>query len=567
MDRGRVGTLAIGNKTIRDQMIAHQQEVHMERIRKIMTRKPGSSSTLDNTAPVIIKAALVNPRKIAKKKEFNSMTEKENRVLLKRISNTLTAPPKITDAEYKAMRKLLGNMKGGKAAYEAEIHARHHKHYLDHLKQMGPYYDPNEWELDYKRQKVQQMFMREVPYERPKDFRVKVLPPMKTLGTIHDKDDFKPHFTQLPSYGGRGSAKTDHGQSKSKSVNRMRSLGSAGSQSGGWDEKDGEEYKDDFGSEEARVELACTHRYLRVAAGEADEDEETGEEPPGATRWGEITCYLLNGELLLICARLQDEADEKKSEEKKGEDPLPAYEAEAEIDIMAIAELRGLDGAKVMEAYQAGEVKEMHALARYISESVDLRVEAGVARIILNLTESDAPETGEEGFFLTEGHGAHHFQGTAHTGGDDEGDDFNVEPSFNMYDDMQLDADSLGSAEADAYRVTFTDVVCPLRSVGGPKPKPGSRVVAQNDTVLLTTEVSCEMDVISIEACVAVNSKLEFKKSPAVPVGATFTIKSTLPSIMQADGELMKEYFGNLVENLRIETHHLTGKNNIVLLQ
>ena len=31
MDRGRVGTLAIGNKTIRDQMIAHQQEVHLER--------------------------------------------------------------------------------------------------------------------------------------------------------------------------------------------------------------------------------------------------------------------------------------------------------------------------------------------------------------------------------------------------------------------------------------------------------------------------------------------------------------------------------------------------------
>ena len=115
MDRGRVGTLAIGNKTIRDQMIAHQQEVHMERINKIKNRKPGSSNTLDNTPPVIVKAALVNPRKIAKKKEFNEMTERENRVLLQRISNTLTGPPKITTKDYDRMRKIVVNLKGGRA--------------------------------------------------------------------------------------------------------------------------------------------------------------------------------------------------------------------------------------------------------------------------------------------------------------------------------------------------------------------------------------------------------------------------------------------------------------------
>jgi len=67
MDRGRVGTLAIGNKAIREGMIKHQQEVHMERINKIKNRKPGSSNTLDNTAPVVVKAALNNPRKAALK--------------------------------------------------------------------------------------------------------------------------------------------------------------------------------------------------------------------------------------------------------------------------------------------------------------------------------------------------------------------------------------------------------------------------------------------------------------------------------------------------------------------
>jgi hypothetical protein len=544
MDRGRVGTLAIGNKTIRDQMIAHQQEVHMERIRKIMTRKPGSSNTLDNTAPVIIKAALVNPRKIAKKKEFNIMTEKENRVLLKRISNTLTAPPKITDAEYKAMRKLIGNMKGGKQAYEAAIHARHHARYLAHIKNMGPYYDPNEWELDYKRQKVQQMFMREVTYERPKDFKVKELPPMKTLGTIHDKNNFKPHFTQLPSYSGRGSMKTDHGKSKSGPVNRIRSMVRSSSEYSP-SKMDQEEPEQNLETEpsEKQVELACTHRFLRVSTGEETEAQ-------GTVRWGEIACYLLDGDLLLICARVRDQSDEK------AEDMLPAYEAEAEIDITAIAELRAMDGAKVLEAYRRGEKTDMQNLARYVSESVDLRVEDNVARIILNLTDTDDGPESSDAFFLTEGV----------TANDDENNA--SKDMFDVFDpvdaDLQLDADSLGEDEVQAYHCSFDEVVCPVRIVGGPKQKAGIRQ-ASADSVTLSTVVSCEMDVITVEACVTQESGTKFKNCSAVPVGTTFTIKSTLPSIMQADGELVKIYFRNLVDNLHVETHHLTGKNAFML--
>jgi hypothetical protein len=34
---------------------------------------------------------------------------------------------------------------------------------------------------------------------------------------------------------------------------------------------------------------------------------------------------------------------------------------------------------------------------------------------------------------------------------------------------------------------------------------------------------------------------------------------------MQADGELMKEYIGNLAQNLYLETHHMTGKNSMLL--
>ena len=565
MDRGRVGTLAIGNKTIRDQMIAHQQEVHMARIQKIQNRKPGTG-TLDNTAPVIIKAALVNPRKIAKKKEFNEMTEKENRVLLKRISNTLTAPPKITDAEYKAMKALIGNMKGGKAQYEAAVLARHHKIYLDHLKKMGPYYDPTEWELDYRRQKVQQMFMREVPYERPKDFVVKPLPDMKTLGTIHDKNDFKPHFTQRPDYPGRR-APMDAGKSVTKvggagQVNRVRSMRSSKDQDSEGKQNDnyGDEY---FETGEERVELACTHRFIKVQVLTS-----TGDKGEEENRWGEITCYLLEENIFLICARLQDDAEVKGSEEKDTDRAPVAYEAEAEIDINAIAELRGLDGNVLLEAYRMGEVAQIQALARYISESVDIKVEENIARIILNLAEAEegdehqSNEGCNNAFFMTEGLSLY------------DGEEGLTEENAqirDMYDgDLQLDADSLGSADIDAYSCSFEGVFCRVKVVGGPKIKHREgfpKAVEKTDSVLLSCSVKCEVDVISVEATVTKESTMLYKKNAAVPKGTTFLIKSKLPSIMQADGELMKEYFCVLVENLQIDTHHMTGKNSIVLLQ
>jgi hypothetical protein len=140
-----------------------------------------------------------------------------------------------------------------------------------------------------------------------------------------------------------------------------------------------------------------------------------------------------------------------------------------------------------------------------------------------------------------------------------------------MYDgDLQLDADSLGSADIDAYSCSFEGVFCRVKVVGGPKIKHREgfpKAVEKTDSVLLSCSVKCEVDVISVEATVTKESTMLYKKNAAVPKGTTFLIKSKLPSIMQADGELMKEYFCVLVENLQIDTHHMTGKNSIVLLQ
>ena len=571
MDRGRVGTLAIGNKTIRDQMIAHQQEVHLERINKIKNRKPGSSNTLDNTAPVIVKAALVNPRKIAKKKEFNEMTERENRVLLQRISNTLTGPPKITTADYDRMRKIVVNLKGGRALYEEKIKAMHHKRYLDHLKKMGPYYDPKEWELDYKRQKVQQMFMREVPYERPKNYVTKAGPRFITLGTIHDKDDFKPHHTQieglkheLPPNKGKKRRSSSAGQ-----INRVKSISDASHQSSRTNTskksskggnsvaahqviEDGEDYRDDDFHQEAGPPpedlLACTHRFIKVV----DEDVESPENEAGfaENRWGEVACYAVD-EKLVITGHL------------KAEDGKSAYAAEAEIDIWNLADIRGLNGSMIL-----ANKNEMRQLAKYVSEDVDMRVSEGVARIILKLADDDegdiCGDSGSPGS-PTSKKNAESLRKSSQGQYDGlEGDSKAYDSDWNS----QIGADNSVEFEnsfmgEDIFTIAYEGITAEINQVGIAKNKRQKK--HQPDSVQLDAVVSCEVDQISIEVEVTSASTTKFKEKPAVKVGEKFTLRAILPSIMSADIYLMKEYFHNLVQNIVIETHHMTGQNKAFL--
>ena len=565
MDRGRVGTLAIGNKTIRDQMIAHQQAVHLERINKIKNRKPGSSNTLDNTAPVIVKAALVNPRKIAKKKEFNEMTDRENRVLLQRISNTLTAPAKITTEDYDRMHKIVVNLKGGKARYEEEVRARHHKIYLDHLKKMGPYYDPTEWELDYKRQKVQQMFMREVPYERPKDYKVKQQPRFVVLGSIHDKNNFKPHHTQmkgvdhsLAALMGRKSRGRSAGQ-----VNRVKSIASAGSMSSrkmtkssmgssrksrgqSYDYDNDDNFEEDDEGKGLEDVLACTHRFVKVlleGLGGGEGADANQPEVGAATekRWGEIICYAVE-ETLVITGKI------------KAEDGKPAHAAEAEIDICGLADIRGMDPDLVMR-----DLDELRSLAKDVSERVDMRIsEEGAARITLNLAD-DPEEGGSPRKTVTIADETEEMEG-------EEGDEVRqVENDwFSQQNESSVEFENSFVGE-DVFTNSYDDAFAEVHVVGIAKNKRNKN--AKPEKVRMLAHVSCEVDKITVEVEVTSPSTLQYKDKPAVPVGAKFSLNALLPSIMSADVYLMKEYFHNLVHNLIIETNHMSGHNKMFLAE
>ena len=64
----------------------------------------------------------------------------------------MTAPPKINDADYVRMRKIVGTLKTHAGSYEQHIIDEHTKQLFREIKKIGPYYKPKQWELDYKRQ-------------------------------------------------------------------------------------------------------------------------------------------------------------------------------------------------------------------------------------------------------------------------------------------------------------------------------------------------------------------------------------------------------------------------------
>ncbi len=152
MDRGRVGYNAIGNKVLRNRMIEERRANHLKRLNKIKNRKPGTSETIDCTPPEAIEQAKNNPRKSAFRVETSLLVEKENKALLQRISNVLTAPPKIDDSDYLRMKKILSTLKNTAGSYEAKLQQARTNQLFEDIKKIGPYYNPKAWELEYKRQ-------------------------------------------------------------------------------------------------------------------------------------------------------------------------------------------------------------------------------------------------------------------------------------------------------------------------------------------------------------------------------------------------------------------------------
>jgi hypothetical protein len=105
------------------------------------------------------------------------------RVLLQRISHILTAPPKITDASYIAMKKLLSTL-GDTNSFNIELKKKYNKQFFDRVHKTTPYYDHKVWEQQYAEQLRGQKFMRQVNYARPRDW----VDPFQTPPPAEDYD-------------------------------------------------------------------------------------------------------------------------------------------------------------------------------------------------------------------------------------------------------------------------------------------------------------------------------------------------------------------------------------------
>jgi hypothetical protein len=86
---------------------AKRKRAHKDRLQKIQNRENKSLQP-----PEIVKAIIINPRKKLLKEEYEHITEQQNKLMLKRISRIMTAPPKITDEDYVKMKKLCNSLKG-----------------------------------------------------------------------------------------------------------------------------------------------------------------------------------------------------------------------------------------------------------------------------------------------------------------------------------------------------------------------------------------------------------------------------------------------------------------------
>jgi spore coat polysaccharide biosynthesis protein SpsF (cytidylyltransferase family) len=79
------------------------------------------------------------------------------RVLLQRITGILTAPPTVTDEDYKRMKKLVCGLKSvEKLALKSS--EKRNKEFFERIHNTEAYYNPKEWEEEYKRQVSSQIF-------------------------------------------------------------------------------------------------------------------------------------------------------------------------------------------------------------------------------------------------------------------------------------------------------------------------------------------------------------------------------------------------------------------------
>lgn len=577
----------------------HKRLVHLERIKKIKQRK---SCYADK--PEVIAALYSNPRKEALKREFNRTTEQENKCLLQRISKILTAPPKITDKDYQLMRSLCPSMRGLREKYEQAIIEREHNKFMAHLKTLEAYYKPQEWEQDYKRQLRNQKFMRQVNYKRPKGFidpfapnEKKVDPPprAKSAAHVHRVKSFKDEDgkgdsrgTRPKSSGGDGSGGVHQKNSKKgggASSSDQHLTASTQSSAAVADElpavqppgalrREGSMRKSSFmnssfnsafgledggaaprggagdDGDERKTELAQVQREIAVHVENEEnafygigEDQNRIEVNLPAV----MTCWLINETSLVISAVA-----------RQGGNTL---EAEAEVSVENIVKIKCLDPEV------AQDILQLEALANDIIETVEMKVEDGLPRLILNLTEeeysvvfSHASDEEINNLLLDDDVATKYTEGIRlHL----------KEIRLQQQQQPQLQQNQQRSSKKELDMAASSTTQSPIQRGRS------SYVTATSEAIfaIVTAKTISDPDKAELSFFFPFGSKMRGKRQVNGRVGdhilqpnSRLTTIIGLPSIMQADSELVIEFFQNIVNKYAVEWNSENNHLELALL-
>jgi hypothetical protein len=131
-------------------------------------------------------------------------------------------------------------------------------------------------------------------------------------------------------------------------------------------------------SDENRVQLAASHRPIRITDESATDSVHSADLlSSNQHAEADIQCWLINQEYVVISAATLD----------KGR----SLDAEAEISVADLSVIRGLPPDQSL----LSDIPAMEAIAREMVDNVELRVDGGVSRLVLNLVSDGDDEDAE----------------------------------------------------------------------------------------------------------------------------------------------------------------------------
>mmetsp|Transcript_33825 Transcript_33825/g.34453 ORF Transcript_33825/g.34453 Transcript_33825/m.34453 type:complete len:614 (+) Transcript_33825:49-1890(+) len=608
MDRGRVGVDLLANKIVRDKQISVNFEIHDKKLQEIKARKPGTSLiTIDNLPPSCAEIVKSNVKKKKIEADTNVIVGRQNKILLQRIGNILTAPPKVTDTDYVKTKNVIPTLKlKGQWLYEANLRDKNFKKMKERIRNMPSMYSTKQWETEYQSQlHSQEKFMRQVKYKRPKGF----IEPWKSVSAENETEEINEYGIRVIRSKVSASTSTlrtstptksvvrSHTMPSSSHVNRIRHMkgnnkeGTPGGKSkrsqsesdaeGGEEsidgiEQEGEEEKEtSYGEEEyetyekeeegvslkGTVEEPTSNRKLlsqntrilqvkcyqdaciaddnsvydndSIGSSISSEYTKTNQRHPHAVleMITDLSVWLEGKSTLLITA------DHRK-------DNNTCIEA---LHIVELSTLSSINQHAVTEMLRKDSDWELITLANEMIEMVEMRMDNGLARLVLSMasefiTDKELEEIAVKQFDFTQA-------------------------SASEIEQMLRDAEPLVLSFGRCLPLFVVKPVTDSMHAHGSILRPvGTQAAEKIYALLKIKRLGDEKIHITATFCASSTTcggKGSKAYTPVVMANSILTLVVGLPSVMLADDELITEYFHNVSSNIVID--YLPTENKCAL--